>query len=365
MKIGILGTRGIPNFHGGFEQFAEYFAVFLAKQNHEVVVYNSSLHPYKKNTFENVKILHCKDYEDKIGTAGQFFYDLNCIRDARKQNFDILLQLGYTSSSIWGWLLPKKAHIITNMDGLEWKRSKYNKITRDFLLFAEKLAVNTSDTLVADSLGIQSYLKNKYKAEAIYIAYGAELFENPNAASLEKYNLEVEKYNMLIARIEPENNIEIILDGFIKSKSKDKFLVIGDADANAFGRYLKEKFAKVNNIIFIGSIYNLEELNNLRYFSKIYFHGHSVGGTNPSLLEAMSSGALICAHDNEFNKAILENDAFYFSDADAVANQINAITKLDYQSYIKSNLSKIEKIYQWRIINNSYLQLMKTVLKSS
>lgn len=364
MKIGILGARGIPNFHGGFEQFAEYFAVFLAKQNHEVVVYNSSLHPYKDNTFKNVKIVHCKDYEDKIGTAGQFFYDLNCIRNARKQNFDILLQLGYTSSSIWGWFLPKSTHIITNMDGLEWKRSKYNRITRSFLLRAEKWAVNSSDTLVADSLGIQSYLKNKYKEEATYIAYGADLFENPDPEFLHKYNLDPEKYSMLIARIEPENNIEIILDGIIKSRSNEKFLVVGDVDANDYGRYIKEKFAKFGHLVFTGAIYNIEELNNLRYFSKIYFHGHSVGGTNPSLLEAMSSSALICAHDNEFNKAILGTDALYFTNASSVANYINVISKANYQNYIKSNIDKVKEKYQWEIINNEYLNLMTSVQKS-
>ena len=133
MKIGILGTRGIPNYHGGFEQFAEFFASFLAEKGHEVYVYSSHLHPYKKSCFKGANIIHCYDPEDKIGTPGQFIYDLNCIMDSRKRNFDILLQLGYTSNSIWHRLLPKKPIIITNMDGLEWKRSKYNKWVRHFL----------------------------------------------------------------------------------------------------------------------------------------------------------------------------------------------------------------------------------------
>ena len=115
MKIGILGTRGIPNYHGGFEQFTEFFAIYAKAEGHEVYVYNSHSHPYKKENFKGVKIIHCYDPEGKIGTVGQFFYDLNCIIDARKRNFDVLLQLGYTSSSIWGWLLPKKAVIIASL----------------------------------------------------------------------------------------------------------------------------------------------------------------------------------------------------------------------------------------------------------
>src|SRR5690606_25316653 len=138
MKIAIVGARGIPNFYGGFEQFAEYLSLGLVQKGHDVTVYNSHTHPYQEPTWNGVKIIHCKDPEDKIGTAGQFIYDLNCIRDARKRDYDIILQLGYTSSSIWGWLMPRRKSIVTtNMDGLEWKRTKYSKKVQKFLLFAE------------------------------------------------------------------------------------------------------------------------------------------------------------------------------------------------------------------------------------
>ena len=157
MKIGILGTRGVPNHYGGFEQFAEFFSVFLAEKGHEVYVYNSHTHPYQEKEFKGVKLIHCHDPENKIGTIGQFIYDLNCILDARKKNFDIILQLGYTSSSVWFKLHPKNAVVITNMDGLEWKRTKYSKPVQQALKWAEKLAVKNSDFLIADSLGIQNY----------------------------------------------------------------------------------------------------------------------------------------------------------------------------------------------------------------
>src|ERR1044071_3148961 len=163
MKIGILGTRGIPNAYGGFEQFAQYLSQGLVKRKHEVYVYNSSNHYYKEKTWNGVNIIHCKDLENKMGTAGQFIYDYNCFIDARKRNYDILLQLGYTSSSIWFRLWPKKSINVINMDGLEWKRSKYGKLTRKFLQAAERWAARKGDILIADSIGIQEYLQQKYK----------------------------------------------------------------------------------------------------------------------------------------------------------------------------------------------------------
>ena len=356
MKIGILGTRGIPNNHGGFEQLAEYLSVYLVDKGHEVIVYNSHKHPYQDNLWNGVQLVHCFDLEHKIGTAGQFIYDLNCIRDSRKRDFDVLLQLGYTSSSIWYKLLPKKAIILTNMDGLEWKRTKYSKPVRRFLKIAEKLAAVSSDFLISDSIAIKSYIEEKYNRDSKFIAYGANLFQNENEDVLSEYQVEKHKYNMLIARLEPENNIETILDGVVKSDSELPFLVIGKHETK-FGEFLKNKFSKDKRILFLGGIYNIEHLDNLRFYSNLYFHGHSVGGTNPSLLEAMASSSFIIAHDNDFNKGILGDDAFYFSNSDDVKAQLSK-SKNNHGEVIQANLNKIEKKFSWPIINGKYEDYM-------
>ncbi len=141
MYIGIMGTRGIPNQYGGFEQFAQFLSEGLVKRGHEVAVYNSSNHPYQEKYFKGVEIIHCKDPENSLGTAGQFIYDRNCILDAQRKNFDVLLHLGYTSDSAWYRLWPASSAHIINMDGTEWKRSKYGWLTRKFLRYAESLAV--------------------------------------------------------------------------------------------------------------------------------------------------------------------------------------------------------------------------------
>ena len=356
MKVAIIGTRGIPNHYGGFEQCAEYLAAAFVKRGFEVIVYNSHNHPYQGNEWNGVQIVHCFDAEYKFGTAGQFIYDLNCILDLRKRKCDVILQLGYTSSSVWGWLLPRKKSVVTaNMDGLEWKRTKYSPSIRRFLQYAEKLGVKYSDYLIADSIGIQEYLKNRYQKESTYISYGATVFTDNDPAILADYSITAYNYDMLIARLEPENSIEIILNGVALSTSGRPFLVIGKHETS-YGQYLKDKFSKNTHIRFIGTIYDINKLNNLRYYSNLYFHGHTVGGTNPSLLEAMASHSLICANNNPFNKYILGNDAFYFETAAEVSQYLDSINnKTQYhQQLIDNNITKIHYQYNWDVIIDQY-----------
>ena len=172
-----FGTRGIPNHYGGFEQFAQYLSEGLCQMGHEVFVYNSHNHPYQKNKWNEVNIIHCYDPEFKLGTIGQFIYDFNCTLDSRKRNFDVILQLGYTSSSVWNWLFKRTTRLFTNMDGLEWKRTKFSRPVSLFLKYAEKLAVKHSDVLISDSLGIQSYLEKKYAVKS-NIFHMEQLFLN-------------------------------------------------------------------------------------------------------------------------------------------------------------------------------------------
>lgn len=361
MKLGILGTRGIPNNYGGFEQFAEFLSVGLVKRGHEVSVYNSHKHQFQEKEYLGVNLIHCYDPEYRIGTSGQFIYDFNCIRDARKRDFDILLQLGYTSSSVWAKWLPSGSIIVTNMDGLEWKRTKYRKPVQRFLQKAEKWAVNSSDHLIADSIGIQQYLDSRYAKKATYIPYGAEIFNDPDLGNLKNYKVDPFEYDMLIARLEPENSIEIILNGVAKSKSNNQFLVVGNHETS-YGEYLKGKFSKESQIIFTGGIYNQDDLNQLRYFSRLYFHGHTVGGTNPSLLEAMASQALVAANENDFNRAILLDDGYYFTSEDDVKRLMEYVVKSDNLTMVSNNLKKIEFEFNWNSIIDQYESFFKNIL---
>lgn len=320
MKIAILGTRGIPNHYGGFEQYAELLSVYLAEQGWEVLVYNSSDHPYRESSYKGVRIQHIYDPERKWGTVGQFVYDLGCIRHFRKQQFDMVYQLGYTSSAIFNFLFPRKTKVVTNMDGLEWKRTKYNRWVQQFLKFSERLVVKRSDHLVADSVGIKAYLERKYKKEAFFSAYTAAIPVVFDDSILHSFKLKRDEYDLLVARMEPENNIEMIIEAHLQSGTPISLIIIGGIHAG-YGQHLFQKYNSVH-IQFLGAVYEKERLDALRRSARLYFHGHSVGGTNPSLLEAMACSCRILAHNNEFNRGVLEVDTLYFSSSEELSRHI-------------------------------------------
>ncbi len=353
LRIAILGTRGIPNQYGGYEQAVSFLAPGLAERGHSVTVYNSLRHPWQEKTWNGVTIVHAKDPENQIGSAGQFIYDLNCIRHARKKNFDIILMMGYTSSSVWGRFYPQQPVIIAHMDGLEWKRSKYTRPVQRFLHYAEKLAIQYSDHYIADSPVIRDYLQEKYKVDACYIPYGAVIHEKAEPWHPARFGLEPGKYSMLLARMEPENNIEMILDGFAESGVAEKFLVTGNTE-NRFGKRMLKKYGRHESILFSGPLFDAPALHSLKYYSRLYFHGHSVGGTNPSLLEAMASRALVAAHDNPFNRAVTGGDAFYFASAAEVSRLLQTVQKERESGKLDKNQQKIRETFNWPVVTKQY-----------
>ena len=353
MRIGILGSRGIPNTYGGFEQFASRISVELCARGHEVYVYNSSLHPYRKSEWQTVHIIHRKDFENRIGTIGQFIYDFNCILDARQRDFDLLLQLGYTSNSVWHWLWPRNTVNIINMDGFEWKRTKYSWLARKYLKKAERWAANHGDYLVADSPAIKKYISDNYGKMCTYVPYGADIFHDADASELKSFDLHPHAYYLVVCRMEPENNIELIINGYLHSSTDYPLVIVGNFE-NQFGKQLRRKYTN-EPIKFLGFIHDQVLLNNLRFFSRLYFHGHSVGGTNPSLLEAMACNCNIVAHDNIFNKQVLTGNASYFLTVADVTKIITAPHEENiWQERREKNLERIKTEYSWERIVDEY-----------
>jgi len=362
VRIGILGSRGIPNNYGGFEQFAEHLSFGLVQLGHEVSVYNSHNHPYKERLWRGVNLIHCHDPENYLGIAGQFVYDLICILDSRKRSFDILLQLGYTSSSIWRRFLPGNSKIVTNMDGLEWKRSKYHKPVRTFLKYAENLAVKSSSLLISDSEVMREYLIRMYQVKPVYIPYGAYVSETQNAAGLIPFHVRPQNYFLLISRIQSDNHVEEIIKGVLQSGSSMPLLIIGNIK-NRYGKRLEKHYSS-EKIRFLGPCFEKKTLDLLRFFSKLYFHGHSSGGTNPSLLEAMAASAPICAHDNPFNHEVLGQDAFYFTDSGQISEMIcGFIDPQVTKSFILNNIQKIQTRYRWNAVISAYNHVFEELIK--
>ena len=357
MKIAFVSTRGIPNNYGGFEQFAEYISVGMAQRGHEVVVYSPKFHPYQESTYKGVRIKHIYSPETWMGSSvGSFFYDFASLRDAlKKEDFDIIYEAGYTSiipAYIWFNVKKRKRPIFTtNMDGLENKRSKFSPMVRRFLDWEEKMAVKYSHYLIADNMGIHDYYKEKYGKESKFLAYGADIHDDFKAEYLEEFGLKSEEYYILIARLEPENNIVMAIEGYLHSKENGRrpLIVVGKTNT-PHGKELVEKYGNERNVEFVGGIYDFKKLDSVRHFSKAYFHGHSVGGTNPSLLEAMAAGCFIFAHDNIFNRAVLKEYAFYYPSADKVTEYLNRIDTIAEGSkiqYTARNIEVIRNEYSW------------------
>ncbi|MFR4737328.1 DUF1972 domain-containing protein [Phocaeicola coprocola] len=373
MKIAFVSTRGIPNNYGGFEQFAEYISVGLAQRGHDVTVYSPKFHPYKNDCYKGVKIKHIYSPETWMGSSiGSFFYDFASLKDAlKKEDFDIIYEAGYTSiipAYIWFDVKKRKRPIFTtNMDGLENKRSKFNPIVRRFLDWEEKMAVKYSHYLVADNMGIHDYYKEKYGKESKFLAYGADIHDDFNAEYLKEFGLKPEEYYILIARLEPENNIIMAIEGYLHSKENGRrpLIIVGKTNT-PHGKELVKKYGNEKNVRFVGGIYNFKKLDSVRHFSRAYFHGHSVGGTNPSLLEAMAAGCFIFAHDNIFNRAVLKENAWYYQSASKVTeflDNINTIVDKYKVEYIAKNIDVIRNEYSWEHLVNEHEKYFKWLLE--
>lgn len=244
------------------------------------------------------------------------------------------------------------------MDGLEWKRQKWGWAARTLLKLTERMATKYAGKLIADSRAIQLYIKEQYRKESTYIAYGSKLPTlEPNPTLLSDFGVKPGEYGLLIARFEPENLIEQAVIAFISMGKK--LVVVGGIDT-PYAQRITRKFSSHPGIVFAGANYNQTALFALRHYCRVYFHGHSVGGTNPSLLDAMATGCAIVAHNNPFNVETLSSGGLCF-DCDETLEK--AISKLWYANrksldrLAELNRNRIEKHYSWELVTSRYQEL--------
>ncbi|MFZ4520513.1 MAG: DUF1972 domain-containing protein [Bacteroidales bacterium] len=362
LKIGIIGTRGIPNRYGGFEAFAEQVSQRLVKLGHEVTVYCSHDQQYRQDTLNGVRLVYCYNPESHIGTAGQFVYDLNCNLHSLNQSYDVILHLGYTSDSVWTWIWSRKSRHLTNMDGMEWMRSKYTPAVRAFLKKAEKRAASRSSLLIADSMGILEYLESNYSTPVRFISYGAAIPESFDVEVPGSFNVHPYQYDLLIARMEPENNIGMAVEAKLCEKPEFPLLIF--SNETEYGNHLKLRYQREPMIRFLGPNYQVDAMNSLRHFSRCYIHGHSAGGTNPSLLEAMACGSMIFAHDNRFNRSVLDVNGGYFHNTEQLADLLKqSISQENRHRIAENNLNIIRNHHNWDFITQEYESAFFQVLE--
>ena len=238
-------------------------------------------------------------------------------------------------------------------------------MVRAFLAWEERVTVKHSRYLIADNVGIQDYYKYEYGKESTLLAYGADIPHGFEEWHISELGLVPDGYFLLVARMEPENNIEMAIEGYLASKWFGwKPLVIVGKPNTPYGKKLVAKYGKEKAVRFIGGIYDMGKLNSLRHFSFAYFHGHSVGGTNPSLLEAMACGCFILSHDNVFNKSVLGANALYYTDEYGITSILDNMdeTIVKKEKFAVGNMQIIRDKYSWEELTNAYESFFKYVL---
>jgi glycosyltransferase involved in cell wall biosynthesis len=253
-----------------------------------------------------------------------------------------------------------KGKIIVNTDGLDSERLKWGYFARIFLRLSEAFAVRFADCIVTDNQGISKHILKKYGRRTAQIAYGGDHAKKIKLSLKVKKNYNIPNvYAFKVARIEPENNIEMILNSF--SKTGFPLIIVGNWKSNQYGRDLIKKFKKISNIKILDAIYDLKILNQIRSNAFIYVHGHSVGGTNPSLVEAMASGLPILAYDVNFNRYTTKNSCSYFKNEKKLNSLILNINKNKiFKIGIRMKQIANQK-YRWNKIGQQYLNLFQNL----
>lgn len=353
IKVFIIGTVGVPACYGGFESLVENLLDYTPEDVEYTVFCSGKKYNKHLETYKNAKLVYLN--MDANG-KDSILYDFQSMRIANKNEADVLLILGVSGCIFLPYIRKHfKGKIITNIDGLEWKRDKWKWYAKWLLKFSEKQAVRYSDIIIGDNKGITDYVKNEYKKEAVLIAYGGDHVSKEIDDSLyDKYPFCKKEYAVTVCRIEPENNIHIILEAF--GKCDYSLVLVGNWNQSDYGKQLKEKYSEYKNIHLLDPIYETHTINWIRSNAKIYVHGHSAGGTNPSLVEAMCLGLPILAFDCIYNRATTNNECLYWKNTEELQQLL--VNKTDIFDNVAYKMMKIGKeIYSWNNIAKLYNQL--------
>lgn len=360
MRIAILGTRGIPARYGGFESFTEHLAVGLVELGFDVTVFCEAGQGPQPDQWNGVHLKYVS--APPIGHLQTIYYDA-CSLFAARKGYDLVYMLGYGAAPFC--LIPRFCGTETwiNPDGLEWARAKWGKLGRLYFRLMEWICVRVASRIVADASAIEESLASRHgKLKACtVIPYGCEAIDTPpSQVPLARLDLSPDDYYLVVCRLEPENHVREILRAFQASRSKRTLLVIGNhASGTKYVRSLLE--VKDPRIRMIGAVYDREMLATLRYYSFAHFHGHSVGGTNPSLLEAMGCGNFVLAHDNPFNRETLAETGMFFASAEALTHAINAVDRNPSIriSFKEAARARARQCYSWPQVIATYAHLLR------
>lgn len=356
----ILGTRGVPAAHGGFETFAEHLAQHLVARGWRVVVYCQPQGPGPRHDdiWQGIERVHIPVHQ--TGPVGTVVFDWHATRHAADHR-DLCLTLGYNTAAFCAMLRLRGVPNLINMDGLEWSRAKWGPMAKTWLWLNEWLACWLANHLLADHPDIKAHLKSRVRGSKItIIPYGADAVAAAPEKRVRELGLTPGRFLTVVARPEPENSLLEIVEGFSRRPRGIELVVLGHyADSHPYHRAIKACAGR--DVRFLGAIYDKATLQALRFHSLAYVHGHKVGGTNPSLVEALGAGNAVLAHDNRFNRWVAGDSAVFFTCADTFSSALEQLL-LDparVRALQAHALNRFAQEFTWPQVLGQYEQLLQ------
>lgn len=377
----IVGSKGIPANYGGYETFVEYLTKYRQNENihyHVACKTNDKSKKYSHFIHNNADCFNV--FVPNIGSAQAIYYDVTALNysikyakehQIKKPIFYILAcRIGPFMKNIVEKVHAINGKVYVNPDGHEWMRAKWSLPVRKYWKFSEKLMVKHADLLICDSRNIESYIHTiygKYLPKTTFIAYGSDVKksilsdEAPELINwFKKYKIVSHMYYLIVGRFVPENNYETMIREFMKSSTSRDLVIITNVEKNSFFENLKKstKFESDKRIKFVGTVYDTELLKKIRELAFAYIHGHSVGGTNPSLLEALTSTKINLLYDVGFNREVANSSALYWSKTEGILakliQRVEKISAADIEKMSKQSTERIIRCYSWENIIEKY-----------
>lgn len=353
LRVALMGTRGIPAQHGGFETAVQFIGPGLVERGWDVTVYcrnpGQKLHSYEGTRLVNLPALRLKAAETLSHTALSTGHALT-------QHFDVAIVFNSGNAPFVRPLQWRGVPVAVHIDGLEAQRAKWEGLGAKYYNWAERSSVRHADAIIADARGIADHVKRTYGRDSVYLPYGAPLTDPP-APRLSELDLEEQQYHLTVARFEPENHVLEIVRGFRVSNAKLPLVVVGAASySHEYAAAVQAAAHGDSRIRLLGSVWDQELLDQLYVGARSVLHGHSVGGTNPSLLRAMGASARITAYDCVFNREVTDGHARWFLDQPGVADAVEA----DEQHPDERGASarrRAETAYRWPEVIDGYERL--------
>ena len=323
MRIAMIGTRGVPARYGGFETAIEEIGSRLADAGHEVVVFCRTPEGQEKlQTYKGMELVHLPSLPKR--SLETLSHTARTVIDSHLMGIDCAIVFNAANSPLLPAIRARRIPVATHVDGLEWRRGKWSGTGQTYYRVAEQLAVRWSDALIADAQGIADYYTEEFHASTYKIAYGAPILRDPTYEKLEPLGVEPGRFHLAVARFEPENHILEIVQGYVASKAQHPLVVVGSAPYS--DEYTSQIAAAADDRVkLVGGLWDQDQLDQLYANSLTYLHGHSVGGTNPSLLRAGGAGAFTVAWDVDFYREVVQGTGEYFSTPEQLATILEKV----------------------------------------